>query len=125
MLPQVSRTALLLIGKEVNTKSFTAYTLNRLKNENPHYAHLANFFAKKAKAEIGEAGFQLALDHFAVFYRVLELSARYPDPPAADPIERASDRDRDETMAEALALIERLRGGGTDGKWPFRAPTKK
>ncbi len=115
MLPQISREALRRLGEEVSVRGFTPRTINRLRNENPAYAHLANYFALEAKAKIGEVGFKLALDHFAIFYRIFELSERYPDkkmlllPPERDELDTASAQAIAEATNIANAAIERCR----------------
>lgn len=115
MLTQISREALIRLGREVGERGFTPFTLNRMKNENPGYAHLANYFALEAKSKIGEAGFKLALDHFAIFYRIFELSERYPDKKLLtlalerDELETASAQAIAEATNIANAAIERCR----------------
>lgn len=61
-------------------KNFTPSILNRLKNEDPHFHHVAIFFAKKARDELGEAAFKTTLDDFASAYRLLELGQHYAPP---------------------------------------------
>ncbi len=121
MLTQISDNGLRRLADEMNAGKLTPFTLNRLKNENPGYAHLANFFARKAKAELGERGFKLALDIFAISYRSFELSERYPDPKRPilslehDPIATASP----EALANAAAItgevIARCKRGPRQG----------
>ncbi|HEY9585895.1 MAG TPA: hypothetical protein VJJ02_04925 [Candidatus Paceibacterota bacterium] len=117
MLTQVSREALERLVNELQQKDFTPSTINRLKNENPGYAHLANFFARKAKSELGDAGFRLALDQLAISYRVLELSERYPDarqllsaPTEIDVLEMVTGEDAANALAETNEAIDRWRG---------------
>ncbi|OGZ06427.1 MAG: hypothetical protein A3C93_01705 [Candidatus Lloydbacteria bacterium RIFCSPHIGHO2_02_FULL_54_17] len=117
MLTRVSDNALRRLVSEANVRGFTSFTLNRLKNENPGYAHLANFFARKTRAELGERGLRLSLDLFAIAYRSLELSERYPDPKRPilslehDPITTASPEARASAKTIADEVIARCRKG--------------
>jgi len=127
MLKQVSREALLRLREEAQHKNFTPAIISRLKNENPGYAYLANFFANKAKSDIGDAGFRLALEHFAISYRIFELSDRYPDKPSsvlhlpeADPLETAAPGEIASARDETNEFIKRLQM--LDGKWPHEPP---
>lgn len=81
MLRQISHEAVMRATNESQERKFAPSTIARLMNENPGYVTLANYVARTAKSEIGDAGFKLALECFAIIYRVFELSERYPDQP--------------------------------------------
>ena len=77
----ISKEALTKLVKEMTeSMHFTPWVMNRLKNEDPHYAYMAEFFARKAREELGGAGFKAALDHFAYAYRIIELGQQYKAP---------------------------------------------
>jgi hypothetical protein len=80
MRTQISKMALEKLTAEMQKPNFTSSIINRLKNEDPQYAVLAIYCADKAKAESGDFegnGFKLALECFAIAYRIRELSERY------------------------------------------------
>jgi hypothetical protein len=100
-----------LVEEGAQSPQFASLVLNRLKREDPHYEHMAMFFAKKARDELGDAGFNISLDHFAYAYRIMELGQQHKTPRQNYP-EKEPERSPEEiAFAEALfvTLLERLR----------------
>lgn len=59
--------------------SFTTYTHNRLKNEDPLYALLIEHLAGKCSQKSGSDGFAMALQIGAICHRARELAEQYKD----------------------------------------------
>lgn len=116
MPKQVSREALIQLGEELRTENFTPSIINRLKHTNADYAHLANFFACKARSELGDPGYRLVFKMAALCYRIIELSEQSPDSVRLflrsfddDPLNQATEKELECAFTETARVIERAR----------------
>jgi hypothetical protein len=78
----MNRAALDALMREVNKEGvpqFAHYTYNRLKNEDPQYAFLVDYFANQCAKEFGPTGFENAKQIGVICHRAIELAESYKD----------------------------------------------
>lgn len=77
---RVSQEAINRLGVEMrSTDSHGAYTMNRLRNEDPRFASIADSFLAIIPKKNGEEVRETVRDIIAACYRIIELSEKYPD----------------------------------------------
>jgi hypothetical protein len=78
----MNRAALDALMRELNKEGvpqFAHYTYNRLRNEDPEYAFLVDYFANQCAKEFGPPGFENAKQIGVICHRALELAEQYKD----------------------------------------------
>lgn len=116
MIPLVNTSALEELLSEVNSegiKKFVMSTMQRVTNENPNFAGMLNFFAKRIKTERGEQGAQDALMIGTMCYRAIELAGKSAEvkmisAPEEDPLQTASPQALQEAQETAFFDIQKI-----------------
>ena len=117
MIPRVSQEAVNKLGEEMRKiDSHGSYTLNRLKNEDPRYAAIADSFLSVIQAEHGKEACETVRNIIAACYRIIELSEKYPDKAQmladallGDPLQSAEEKDIISAEQETTQVLQNFK----------------